>query len=315
MGTEAAREHLRAIAAIAAGLSSQPEPRAADAVDLRRIQEGAAKLAGLRSIHAELRELLAAVSKLGGDAEAAHRANVKAAERILEDIRATEAGGGAGAGAGEAGAESGGGLGGAGWRLPGREAAPRAPPKAPRLPAPVTVCGGLSLNAIVLPPELSSLAAVEAAVETGGLFYVPAWRHFALKLDGLLLHGNVGDIYWGPPKKGATPSRVKDCSRKACADQGGAADGCSFYHDPAGFVSSTDVRSFIADTWGYSPGSEPLPRSRRHFGARERLVEDLAEIGRDEAELFVAQAMHDVLCALILWRNVLRPGAPGWRRP
>lgn len=290
---EAALAALREeVAARAAGLSVG-EGAGGDLVDLGRLRRRREALEALRSLLKQVQDTAAEISRLGGAAEAAHRAELAA---VRAQFEAAEP---AGAGAGTAAVVA---------------ARARPPPPAAGLapaptPVPVTISAGVELRAMVLSPRLRGRKEVEDAVSPGELYFIPAWRQFATKVGGRLFHSNVGQLYWGAPKPGQTPARVRACGKPACRTAGRGAGGCAFYHDPEAFPGSSDVRNFLAEGWLYSPAAAPTARGSRHFGSLAELAEDLAEISKEDAALYVAQTAHNLICALILDRLVLL-GAP-----
>lgn len=132
-------------------------------------------------------------------------------------------------------------------------------------------------------------------VEPGELYYVESARHFAFKLGGLLLHGNIGVIY----TEEKNPEKIKNCKFAAeCIKK----DKCDYYHDPAKFPGSHDRRNFIASSWLYAPPNSQFKnklRSRR-FGSLDYLDTDIVELQDEEVARFHDQAMHDLLCSIVL---------------
>lgn len=129
----------------------------------------------------------------------------------------------------------------------------------------------------------------------GELYYVECADHFAFKLAGQLMHGNIGVIY----TEEKNPEKIKDCKFAAnCMKQ----DKCDYYHDPVEFPGSKDHRNFIASSWLYAPpNSQFKNRSRsRRFGSRDHLDTDIVGLQSEEITRFNDQTVHDVLCALLL---------------
>lgn len=131
--------------------------------------------------------------------------------------------------------------------------------------------------------------------QDGELYYVECADHFAFKLAGQLLHGNIGVIY----TEEKNPEKIKDCKfATSCMKQ----DRCDYYHDPVNFPGSKDHRNFIASSWLYAPPNSQFknrPRSRR-FGSREHLDTDIVGLQPEEISRFHDQTMHDLLCSLLL---------------
>lgn len=203
---------------------------------------------------------------------------------------------------------------GVGRPRPNFAAAPVAATKAAAKPAMIEVADGLSVPAMVLPETCRTRSEVLEAIRGPMLCYVPAWGHFAIRMGDMLIHGNIGTIFDGKVKH---PVGVKACRDLACADPG-----CAYYHDPAktsAFTQSTaqtiapdsesplHVRNFFAENFVYSPrfrGSKPPSRyGRRHYGSAGSLSADLALMADSEADRFLAQVGHDLVCAAVLLSN------------
>lgn len=185
--------------------------------------------------------------------------------------------------------------------------------------AEIVIAGQISLNAILVPEGVSEPRDVAAYVASADLYYVPAWGHFAVRVGGVVFHGNVATIYpgragagrsergpgvWtpdaGPPQKG--PARVSECRRgRRCAG------GCGYYHDPAAGGGGREVRNFVTDSWIYAPpGTRAAARcGTRSFGSRDFLEADLLRTTPRTARRHLAQTAHDIVCALILAKYAL----------
>jgi hypothetical protein len=258
---------------------------------IAKFEARARSIAALRHLHGELQRLAAAVAKYGAAAEELHRAELKTVQEGLD--RAQTPGG----------------------HVFAAPRPPAGPPPAPRPPpvlaptlCPVGVVGGLTVDAFVLPEALGTAPEVFAAVGGGALYYVPSWKHFAVRVGGCVLHANLGRIYADPPRGGAAgaeaPQRIKECQRARCT---GAA--CTYYHDPEKFAGSSDARNFMASSWHYTPAGAPARYGTRRFGSARDLEGDLLAVSPEEARRFLHQTAHDVLCAAILWQHVLGPAA------
>ncbi len=165
-------------------------------------------------------------------------------------------------------------------------AAPALPPSV-RPSVRIKVTEALHLNAI-------RVQSFDGVKQDGELYYVDSADHFALKIAGRLLHGNIGIIYTDE----RNPEKIKDCR---FADTCVKRDNCDYYHNPLKFTGSQDHRNFIASSWLYSPphGQKNRPRARR-FGSREHLDIDISLMQEDDIERFRDQTMHDLLCAFLL---------------
>ncbi len=154
----------------------------------------------------------------------------------------------------------------------------------------VKITESLYLNAICVP-------SFDGVKQDGELYYVDSADHFALRIAGRLLHGNIGTIYTDE----RNPEKIKDCRfAETCVKR----DNCDYYHNPLKFTGSQDHRNFIASSWLYTPpdGRANRPRARR-FGSRDHLDIDITCMQVDDIERFRDQTMHDLLCAFLLDQN------------
>ncbi len=134
----------------------------------------------------------------------------------------------------------------------------------------------------------------DLVVQDGDLYYVESADHFAIKIGGHLLHGNIGIIY----TDGRNPEKIKNCKfATGCQKQ----HKCDYYHDPAKFPGSRDHRNFIANSWMYVPPTGHFKgRQGRRFGSRDNLDTDIVGLTDDEIGRYDDQLMHDLLCALLI---------------
>jgi len=155
----------------------------------------------------------------------------------------------------------------------------------------IKITTALSLNAISVPT-------FEQVVADGNLYYVSNADHFAIKIAGRLLHGNIGRIYTDEKN----PEKIKDCRHQNKCIKSGK---CDYYHDPAKFIGSQDHRNYIASSFLYAPSNSHYKnkaRSRR-FGSRENLDMDIVSMSEEEIGRFNDQVMHDLLCSLLCTRS------------
>lgn len=139
------------------------------------------------------------------------------------------------------------------------------------------------------------VASWDQVAADGDLYYVESADHFAFRLAGRLIHGNIGLIYTDEKN----PEKIRDCKfTTSCTKR----DNCDYYHDPIKFPGSRDKRNYIASSWMYSPpGSSYKNRSRsRRFGSRDNLDIDYSSMTEEEIGRFHSQAMNDLLCSLLL---------------
>lgn len=140
-----------------------------------------------------------------------------------------------------------------------------------------------------------SVDSFDLVKQDGSMYFVTSAAHFAVRINGLLFHGNIGTIYTDEKN----PEKIKDCRySETCMKR----DNCDYYHDPVKFAGSKDCRNFIASSWLYSPpDSFYKNRSRsRRFGSREHIDVDIVGLQDEERVRFYDQTMHDILCSLLL---------------
>ena len=175
----------------------------------------------------------------------------------------------------------------------------------------IPVANGLCLDAIVV--FASDPREAFAAVRTADLYFIAPWDHFAVRVGGVVFHGNVGRIFPTPnvrPRR--TPERVKECRHRAGCPSLWGGGACSYYHDPAEAhylcrpARAQDVRNFFANSWNYLPAkARGAQNGLRRIGSREALESDLRDVSAVDARRYLAQTAHDILCSLILAKYVL----------
>lgn len=288
-------------------------------VDLAQFESRARQIAALRHLHTELQGLVALVARYGSAADALHDEEIQA----MQDYLAT-------AGNFRARPEAPpdpGPAPGVPWKdktltarvfcpatpaaaradEPAKRKRPAAVPRPPRKPfarQTVTLAGQVTLDAVIVPDALANPRDITDAVSTPELYFIPRWDHFAVRVGGVVFHGNIGTIYpaAGGKKAGGPPRRVKECRLGSQCKAG-----CSYYHDPAEVAGSTDTRNFVADGWLYVPAvfHRGARYGSRRLGSRENLELDLQTISAADARRYVAQTAHDILCAVVLTKYVL----------
>jgi hypothetical protein len=178
-------------------------------------------------------------------------------------------------------------------------------------PARVEVADGLYVEAMVLSEKCQTQKEVLAAIRGPMLCYVPSWGHFAIRIGGNLIHGNVGRVL---PVDAQRPVGVQECRDRSCRKAG-----CTFYHDPArsdmpdctGCAPAADaplsIRNHLAHSFCYSSKLEtprrPVRFGGRHFGSFDTLQVDLGLLSDAEARRFLDQVGHDLVCAAVLLQN------------
>lgn len=145
----------------------------------------------------------------------------------------------------------------------------------------------LYVNAIRVPT-------FEQVANNGELYYIECADHFAVKISGMLFHGNIGTIYTDEKN----PEKIKDCKFTSSCKR----TDCTYYHDPAIFRGSKDHRNFVAGSWLYVPThSQYKNKSRsRQFGNRDNLDLEIVNLTNEEIKRFHDQTMHDILCSILI---------------
>lgn len=116
--------------------------------------------------------------------------------------------------------------------------------------------------------------------------------HFAIRICGHLFHGGIGKIYLNEP----TPVKIKECrTQGACPRM----NQCRYYHDPAKYPGSTDVRNFIARSWVYTPPKDRSTKYGRTIGAGQSLETDIIGVTNEELSRMKDQIIHDLLVYMV----------------
>lgn len=127
----------------------------------------------------------------------------------------------------------------------------------------------------------------EDEVPDSSLYFVRSTREFALRVNGVLIHGNIGEIY----ENSARPAqRTKYCRVGIlCQDSK-----CEFYHPGRG-----EVRNFVNSQWLYT--SDKLKGANKlmsHVGSRSQLARDLERIKKQDVRDAHDRAIHSLLVFL-----------------
>ena len=281
------------------------EARAGGAPNLEHLDASAARLEALRGLQWNLAALLAGVSA----AEAAVAAEHAAACRALEAYFAA---------AGrppprQHSAEVRGAAARVGFQVPpdappqgrppgppGELGAPGPPGELSAPPAPWAVSGGplrrsielapqVSLEAVLVPEHLVEPREILEAVRTPELYYIQRWDHFAVRVGGTVLHGNLGDVSSGP---GILP-RARECRKGARCPRGAGYPPCAHYHDPALVAGSRDVRNHYAAGRRRGRALGLGPPGLGSLGA------DLLAMSAVEARARLDRAAHELLFGLL----------------
>jgi hypothetical protein len=129
--------------------------------------------------------------------------------------------------------------------------------------------------------------------QDGDIYYITKNKHFAIKIAGVLYHGNIGKIF----SSDKNPEKIKDCRFGiTCVKY----DSCMYYHDPLQYPVSSDIRNFVAQSWVYSDPSNRNNPMMRKFGALQNLETDAMGVQVNDLSRYDDQIMHDLLCSALL---------------
>lgn len=156
-------------------------------------------------------------------------------------------------------------------------------------PAKVDITPNLHLSAIYV-------QSFKDVKQDGCLYYIEPCDHFAIKINGTLISGNIGIIYTNE----SNPKKIKDCKfKQSCIKQ----KECDYYHDPLVFDNSKDHRNYIASSLVYINHND-IQRSRGcRFGSRDHLDFDIQDISEEEKNKFKDASMSSLLCTLLLLKK------------
>jgi hypothetical protein len=139
-------------------------------------------------------------------------------------------------------------------------------------------------------------------------------NRFAVRFAGILLVGNIGNIY----ANCSNPERVKEChfanvnylplvsDKKTKQPQCSKTNGeCLFYHNPLLFHNSTEPRNFFATCGHYVSSDDPNSRNTNflRYGNRNTLKDDMIRLSDEEKRRFEDYVTHLVFCLILLKRK------------
>lgn len=177
----------------------------------------------------------------------------------------------------------------------------------------------ISVNVLMIPPEYYRKQDIESTIVRSGLYYVIAWRQFAIKINGILFHSGIGNIY---PLGTKRPLAVKECNilnsieekhrNDPSFDVATALTQCkksTYYHDPVRVAAMgvyppeylNTTRNFISNrTTGFS-------RQERYgkdkYGSADTIEIDIATMSPSAVRRHMDRVSHDIVCAVILAEN------------
>ncbi len=148
----------------------------------------------------------------------------------------------------------------------------------------VYITSSLCINATIIND-------INEANDMGKVYYLSSMEHFIIRIENLLLHGNIGVIYTDEK----IPEKIKDCKFAGKCTRGSS---CDYYHDPFIYKNSKDKRNFIASSWLYNPSN--YRTLNRRFGCIRNIDKDINNITKEEISRFKDQLTHDLLWGLLI---------------
>lgn len=140
------------------------------------------------------------------------------------------------------------------------------------------------------------ITSLDGVKDDGRLYYVATLGQFAIRLAGITLRGNIGNVF----TDAAEHTKVRDCKYASTCIKGSA---CDFYHDPALTYGSTDARNYLSNSFSYIG---PEHRHNRFIGVKigslQNLDSDMMSISHEDAHRYQDMAMHMMLVAILIGR-------------
>lgn len=136
------------------------------------------------------------------------------------------------------------------------------------------------------------------------LCYVKSLGQFAIKINEVIIRGNVGNIVQN--------TRGYNCIIE-CTDENCTTPTCNKWHDPYKHeylnyyfednsnYTKKQIRNFSARSWMYSP--KKYINNMRHIGTRDTFYNDMHYIDKYESNLIIGQTMHDILTCISMAKN------------
>lgn len=189
----------------------------------------------------------------------------------------------------------------------------------------------LTLNYELFPESASNIVNIDKVedIPIMPIYYIPSIRQYAINIGGMILRGNIGNIYNSTTLKNH-PEIAKNliyCRHKNKCDKLLSGKLCKYYHDPAellqlkksGLISATLFReqnrpkNYTNTSWIYTEYPENAANENmRHFGSRDTLRQyiQLAKIGynprtKTYSSNYADQCIHDILVMYALYANNL----------
>ena len=149
------------------------------------------------------------------------------------------------------------------------------------------------------------------------LFWLKDFKQFAIQINGIILKGNIGNIF----SRGEDPINILNCKELHCDKllSNNICDPCNYYHHPEQLVLLYKKNKLTFDTLEFYLNrpknfdknsflycNKPICKKNirlRHFGNRETLVQDL-ELNylrnKESVENFKEQVFHDILILMAI---------------
>jgi hypothetical protein len=132
------------------------------------------------------------------------------------------------------------------------------------------------------------------------LFWVSSIHQFAIRICGLVIRGNIGEIYQTLRNNRNVRNTIQCRHGKQCRIIGR----CGYYHDPVDIpedMRSGEIRNYTNGSWVYTSESlNEKNRMMRHIGNRSTLSTDMISIADSEVSMWNDQTIHCLLVSMVL---------------
>lgn len=132
------------------------------------------------------------------------------------------------------------------------------------------------------------------------IYHINDINQFAIKINGVVIRGNIGNIYDG--SKHISGRRIRHCNNMLCKT-GENKKKCMFYHDPLIFKDKNDIKNHLSSSWFYTNNSKNKKNAcMRHVGNRNTLKNDINIVKYDVYEVlkYMDQTIHDILVIMAM---------------
>ncbi len=153
------------------------------------------------------------------------------------------------------------------------------------------IAPGVSLNVFTI-NSLSELPNVN-------LYYVKEIDQFAIKINKVVIRGNIGNICEYKTPNNSAQCKLENCTGKECA----------YYHDPKNYKDRPRARNFANVNFLYCSKKTPKTKNMMRVGNRDTLKMDIMALNRrnskiSEINMHMNQTMHYLLTQISIIRNI-----------